>query len=42
MVREYSALRYVVVWGRWYQPIAPIGGWYFLFSMGRVKSQVVE
>ena len=37
MVREYSALRYVVVWGGWYHPM-PIGGWYSLFSMGRVKS----
>ena len=37
MVRGYSALRFVGVWvGGTTQ--SPIGGWYFLFSMGGVKS----
>ena len=38
MVREYSALRYVVVLGAGGTTQLPIGGWYSLFSMGRVKS----
>ena len=38
MVRECSVLRYVVVWGGWYHPIAH---WWVVFpvSMGRVKSR---
>ena len=38
MVRDYSALRYVVVWGRWYCTNCPLVGGTSCFSMGRVRS----
>ena len=39
MVREYSVLRCVVVWGRGYCTNHPLVGGTSCFSMGRVRSR---